>query len=39
MNNRTFRAVPGVCAVVVAALWAAPAGAQTPEVKDALSDL
>ena len=34
MNNRRFRAVPGVCAVVMAALWAAPAGAQTPEVKE-----
>ena len=34
MNNRTFRAVQGVCAVAMAALWAAPAGAQTPEVKE-----
>jgi hypothetical protein len=34
MNVGRFRAVSGLCAVVMTALWAAPAGAQTSEVKE-----
>ena len=34
MSNKEFRALPALCAIVIAAIWAAPAGAQTAEVKE-----